>query len=265
MLRLASAAACLLLLAMNAAWAEGDGEAGQESLAAGGGDPESAGRRQIQLKRQSTARGTPSESTKTTLRFELFPEEGAFALLRFDLPLPDEKTDFAGSPFNPRLGDIKLRAEWRALPTDLPLAPFLELSLPTADPASLGSGKTQLTAGMKTSWRLATVGAHAVAMTAQLEQVLSVAGDPGRKDINYTKAELGLRDVWRDGYVGKATFKPVADWQQNGKTGATFELEGSKHFSPAWRATLMVGKLLWGEGVPGTYSKRVELTLAHRF
>lgn len=55
----------------------------------------------IELKRQATARGTPDETTKTNLKFDFFPSQGAVALLRLELPYPDEKTTFSGSAFDP--------------------------------------------------------------------------------------------------------------------------------------------------------------------
>jgi hypothetical protein len=66
----------------------------------------------LEAKRQNTSRGTPEESTRTTLRVETF-FEGTLALLRVDFPFPDEKHDYAGSPFDPQKGDVKVRAGFR--------------------------------------------------------------------------------------------------------------------------------------------------------
>jgi len=74
-----------------------------------------------------------------------------------------------------------------------------------------------------------------------------------------------LRQAWGGRYFGKATLKPNVDWVQDGKTGAVIELEGAATFGRGWRLVLMGGYLLWGEGVQGTYGKRVELTLARAF
>ena len=91
----------------------------------------------VELKRQNTDHDTPGESTKTTVRLEALPE-GPVALWRLDLPFPDEKTSFSGSPFDPRLGDIKLRARLRPVEVrELPVSVFSELTWPTADPALL--------------------------------------------------------------------------------------------------------------------------------
>ena len=69
----------------------------------------------IELKRQATAHGTPEEKTKTDLKFDYVPQEGAVSLLRLELPFPDEKTTFGGSPFDPDFGDAKIRVGFRAV------------------------------------------------------------------------------------------------------------------------------------------------------
>jgi hypothetical protein len=233
----------------------------------GGAPAADSTRWSIELKRQNTDHDTPGESTKTTLRLEAFPD-GPVARWRLDLPFPDEKTSFSGSPFDPRLGDIKLRARLRPVEVgDLPVSFYSELTFPTADPASLGQGKYQVMAGAETFVGLESISTadHALSFAPLVEQVVSVAGDADRKDVNYTKFELALRDVWRKAYSLKLTAKPVIDWEQDGKTGAVAELEGGVSFRHGWRALLMLGWRLWGEDVPGTYGTRVELTVGRTF
>jgi len=221
----------------------------------------------LEVKRQNTDRDTPGESTKTTLRMEALPD-GKVALWRLDLPFPDEKETFSGSPFEPRLGDIKVRARLR--PTDVsgvPVSFFSELTFPTADPDSLGQGKYQVMVGAEAFHPLQAISNddHKLSFSPQVQQVVSVAGDPERKDINYTKFELALRDLWRKLYSLKLTAKPVIDWVQNGKTGAVGELEGAVFFQRDWKLQLMLGGLLWGAGTASTYGTRVELTVGKTF
>ena len=214
----------------------------------------------FELKRQNTGRGTTEESTKTTLRLERLSKEGFFTQLRLDVPLPDAKTDFAGDPFDPRLGDVKIRASVQPVPLGaIPWTPYLEITFPTAHPQELGSGKYQVGPGMRTY-----VKGPSATWGGLVQQVWSVAGDPARKDINYTKLELSVRDQF-GGYGAKATLKPNIDWVQDGKTGGVFELEGSTEVGRHWRVTLMGGHLVWDSGVQGTYGKRLELTLARDF
>lgn len=98
-----------------------------------------------------------------------------------------------------------------------------------------------------------------------VEQVVSVAGTHDRPDISYTKLEVGVLDTLRGGRTVKLTLKPAIDWQKDGKTGSVLELEGGTPLDEHWRAILMLGGRLWGEGVKSTYGKRLELTARHRF
>jgi len=224
----------------------------------------------VQLTRQDTTRGTPGESTQTKLRIDnVFA--GKINLLRFDFPFPDDKTSFSGDPFDPRPGDLKTRigfASFRAGKYSFPT--FVEATFPTANPESLGTGKYQLSAGVR---MLASLGLpmarpadHEARFEGEVQQVNSVAGDSSRKDINYTKFELTLDDTWRGTYTFKLKLKPVVDWTQNGRTGSVAEIEGGLFFRRDWRAWLMLGHRATGpSGIPSTYSDRIELGVARKF
>jgi len=92
-----------------------------------------------------------------------------------------------------------------------------------------------------------------------------VADDQDRKNINYTKFELPLRDTWQKKYWPKLTPKPGVDWEQDAKTGAVAELEFGWIINRRWSTWLMLGTRLWGEGIPSTYDKRVEFGVAFLF
>ncbi|HTZ39237.1 MAG TPA: hypothetical protein VMB77_03710 [Syntrophales bacterium] len=226
-------------------------------------------RGRIELKRQATNRGTPEETTKTQLKIDAYLE-GFVSLLRLEAPFPDEKTDFEGDPFNPRLGDIKVRVGFHPFPVeDIPVSTFVEVTFPTASPEDLGSGKYQLTGGIQPNFKIplseALSQSNAMTFSPLVKQVVSVGGDENRKNINYTQFELALRDVWEKKYWLKLTPKPVIDWEQDGKTGAVLELEIGWIINRNWSTWLMLGTQLWGEGVPSTYDKRVELGVAYLF
>jgi len=212
----------------------------------------------VELKRQATSRGTPEETTKTNLKFDFFPQEGSVSLLRLELPFPDEKQTFGGSVFDPDFGDAKIRVGWRATQAlGRPTTSFVELTFPTANPESQGTGKYQISAGAKTAFgRLFSV---------QVQQVASFGGDAARTDISQTKFELEWRQTWTGGHYGKATAKPVVSWVGGAESGAVLELEGGWVLSPRWTFALMAGGLLWGEGVPSTYNTRVELKAIWRY
>lgn len=224
----------------------------------------------LEFKRQNTARGTPEESTKTTGKIERLLD-GPVSLLRLEVPFPDEKDDFSGSPLNPRLGDVKARLGFRAFEAGgLRFPSFVELSFPTADPESLGSGRYQLSAGIRMLVPLtlpfANAAAHQSQGEIQIEQVNAFGGDGSRDDINRTKFEFILSDVWRQQYTGKLKLKPTLDWVRAGDGGAVFEVEGGMRFARVWRTWLMLGHRVWGdEGVGGTYSKRVEIGIDRTF
>lgn len=227
---------------------------------------------QAELKRQATDRGTESESTKTTLRIEAL-SSGPISQLRLDVPLPDEKQSFSGDPFDPHLGDVKVKVGFRAVPVGgVRLGSYVEVSFPTASPESLGSGKYQLTLGVRstvpwTPWAelSAGLGDHRWTIAWLVEQVMSVAGAADRPDVNYTKIELGLLDTLPHEKTVKLTMKPAIDWEKDGRTGAVLELEGGMPIGEDWRAILMLGGRLWGEGVKSTYGRRAELTARYRF
>lgn len=224
----------------------------------------------LEIKRQNTSRGTPDESTQTSLRIETF-FDGAVSALRLDVPLPDEKTDFEGDAFNPRLGDVKLRAKFMPLKSgDYTFPSFLELVFPTADPKSSGSGKYQLNGGIRMivpfTLPIAQPKEHKAQFETELSQTVSVAGDESRKDVNYTKFEFTFYNVWRQQYTMKLKLKPSVDWIQDGKTGSVGEIEGGLFFARHWRTWLMLGRRLTGpEGIKGTYNTRLEFGLARTY
>ena len=107
----------------------------------------------LQLRRENVDRGTSEETTKTYLRSDNFVWGG---MLSFQVAFPDEKTDFGGSPFNPRLGDSKVRFRFAPLAAGrFDMSYFIEAAFPTADPEDLGSGKCQLSAGVTASTAIA--------------------------------------------------------------------------------------------------------------
>lgn len=209
----------------------------------------------FELKRQNTARGTPEETTKTTVRLEHF-WDGTLRQLRLDLPFPDAQTDFEGSPFDPRLGDIAVRSGFKAFQAgqfDFPT--FVELTLPTASSDEVGSGKYQLSLGLRML---------SPPFEAEVQQVNSIAGDEARKDINYTKLELSYRRLFGS-YTFKAKLKPSFDHVAE-DDAAVAEVEGGFLFGRGSRVWLMLGTRVWGPGgVAGTYQNRLELGFAHRY
>jgi hypothetical protein len=222
-----------------------------------------------ELKRDFTDRGTPDETTKTTIKLTAY-FEGILSQLRLDLPFPDAETDFGGSITEPRLGDVKLRATFRDVRAGtLGLVSFLEMTFPTANPEDLGSGKYQLSAGVRTvvpfSLGEAAPVSHRLTFRPLVQQYVSVAGDPDYKDIDNTRLEIGLRDTWRKKAWLGAKVKTTVDWENGGATGAVGEIEVGGFLSRVLSAWITAGARLWGGPVPGTYDHRLSIALAGDF
>lgn len=223
----------------------------------------------IELLRQNTERGDPEENTRTTLRFEAFLD-GVISRLRLDLPFPDAKDDGSDDPFNPKLGDLKVKAYFRPFQVgNTRVSPDVELTFPTANESVSGSGKYQLGGAVAAAHSLPAfdVGSshHQPKFEWTLRQTLSIAGDAARKDINTTKPEFGVHDAIGSRYWLKLTLKAVIDWVQNGKSGGNLELEAGWHGSQQWRFSLKGGTRVWGEGVPGVYGSKIELIAGRDF
>jgi len=222
----------------------------------------------IELKRDFTNRGTPEETTKTTLRTD-FLLTGIVTLVRLEIPFPDKKTDFEGSMFDPGLGDIKTRVGFKAFRVGIPVTSFIELTFPTASPPDLGSGKYQCSVAFKTSTRLSKPDsvhqANKFIFDVQLQQVFSYAGDTARKKINYTKLEIAFKNTWKKRLWAKLTAKPILDWEQAGLTGAVLELEPGWIINRNWSIWILSGIRLWGENIPSSYDKKLSFNLAFSF
>jgi hypothetical protein len=223
----------------------------------------------LEVKREATNRGSPDESSKTQVKLDAMLD-GIVSLLRLEMPFPDGTTSFEGDPFSPRLGDVKARIGFRHPPLGgVPVSSFVEATFPTADPGDLGSGKYQISGGIRPTFSIPLPKAleelHRLTFGPLVKQVVSVAGEEDRKSINYTKLELDLKDTWRKAYWAKLTLKPVVDWQQGGRTGAVGELEVGWEINRHWSIWLMLGTRLWGEKVPSTYDQRVGINGAVQF
>jgi hypothetical protein len=233
-----------------------------------GADAQKEGR--YEIKRQNTAHGTPEETSMTILRLERY-FDGPVAMFRLDLPFPDEKPDFGGSPLEPRPGDVKMRLRFKSFSSHgLSLTPFAEATFPTADPKSLGKGKYQLGEGLRVvkpvRLPFLEAGAHQSTLEFEIHQTNSVAGDPAFRDINNTKFEFTLFDIWEQKRTLKLKLKPSVDWVQDGRTGGVAEAEYGRYFARDWRWWLMLGHRAWGpSGIANTYQTRVELGLNYTY
>ncbi|MFO1475096.1 MAG: hypothetical protein U1F98_00420 [Verrucomicrobiota bacterium] len=221
-----------------------------------------------EIKRQFTNRGSPQESSRTTLRLEYTPD-GPFTLYRVDIPFVDKKN---GDPGDPGLGDIKTRMDlhpFAAGATELGF--FEETTFPSANPKSLGNGKYQLGLGAEQMIPIAALSSPQTApkwsttFTPLLEQTFSVAGDASFPPINYTKLELALKTSWRRTVSLKLNPKFTFDWVGGEDSGAVIELEPSWNITRRWNFSVTLGHGMFGVGVPGTYNRKIEWDLQFSF
>ena len=261
---------CITVVAFLGLLAAGMAQAADDSAGKVAGDSKEVPRFRLELKREFTNRGTLDETSRTQIKVEAY-SDGIVSLLRLEVPFPDDKTTFEGDPFNPRLGDIKVRVGFRPVRLDsIPLASFLEVTFPTANPEELGKGKYQVSPGIRANFPI-TFGqrlpeSHKMTFEPLVQQVVSVAGDENRQNINYTKFELALKDTWRKKYFLKLTGKPIVDWEQGAKTGAVMELEAGWIISRQWSVWLLLGSRLWGiDTIASTYDKRVGINASVTF
>ncbi len=218
----------------------------------------------LELKYAATNRGSPGESTRTTLRGEVRPGAGAVAYYRVNVPWVNKNDDFASDPLSAGVGDLALKVSLRAPPAlGATLAPSLELVLPTAETSRLGSGKWVVAPALAATWRLPEPWSiSGRPMSAGVEPSLraSVAGDADRAEIGYAAVELKLVLPLAADWGLEALVKPVLDWEAGWETAGVAELTGEWTPGP-WRLALKLGQRLWGGGVGGTYDERAELTV----
>jgi hypothetical protein len=215
----------------------------------------------FELKRATTDRAASDESSRTTVRVERLLDSRV-ALLRLDIPFVDKINSFSSDPLNAGLGDLKARIGSRPLgPRGASSSPFVDVVLPTADPASLGKGKYQLGPGVTVAVPVPAPWPDArfvLAFLPQVQQYFSIAGDPDRADVNYTQLEAKLEATWPERLSLSLNPKPVIDWTNGAQTAAVVELQGTWLISRAWRLWLKAGTRLWGPTLPGTYARQTE-------
>lgn len=144
----------------------------------------------------------------------------------------------------------------------LRLSPYLELKLPTAQSAGLGSGKVVAVPGLVAAHPLPwTTGGRQAQGEVELSANVSVAGDPDRADVGYATLELKLLTPLSAATSLEWVVKPSVDWAKDGTAGVA-ELTGE--WTPgSWRLALKVGHRLWGGPVGGSYDDKLELAVRH--
>src|SRR5262249_9794884 len=147
--------------------------------------------------------------------------------------------------------------------------PLLEILFPTARQPANGTGKYQLgpAVGFPISLINPRIGffpdVREVKLLPQIQQFFSVAGDPDRKNINYTKLQFTMSILWPKGHWLDITPQLLYDWEQSGKSAGVLEIESGWIWTAHWRTWVKVGAGLWGTGVPGSYGSLFRIGVAY--
>jgi hypothetical protein len=149
------------------------------------------------------------------------------------------------------------------------LFPFLDVTFPTAENQTLGSGKYQLGPGVRLAFPINSefgvwVNARQLQFQVQLQEVFSVAGDDKRRSINVTKLEFGLEAALGERYWMKLEPKFTQDWIQD-KFGAVLEIEAGWHITRHWNAWIKPGVGTNGSRAAGVYDELLQVGVRYVF
>ena len=185
-------------------------------------------------------------------------------LLRFDVPfLRWNDPDRSGASSERGLGDFAMTAGWRAYNTP-EYAFFVGLSstFPTESENGLGSGKYTTgpliaTARFLPRWDSFLFGIF--------QQVVSVGGDPSRRDIQLSRLTTQVNTIWADQWWTIVQGVWQVDWELSAKSSMTLELEGGRSLLGRWGIYARPGVGIWGRDVPGAYDWNIEVGIRRMF
>jgi hypothetical protein len=185
-------------------------------------------------------------------------------LLRLDFPFlrwADPNRSGAGSLQG--LGDLIVTAGWRAYSTP-EYAFFLGAmsTFPTAAEDGLGTGKYNVgpliaTARFLPRWESFLFGVF--------QHLLSVGGDPSRKDVELTRASLQINTIWAERWWTTVQGIGQLNWERSAKSSMTLEFEAGRNLGGRWGAYVRPGVGLWGRTEPGAYIWNIEIGIRRMF
>jgi hypothetical protein len=155
------------------------------------------------------------------------------------------------------VSDITVRLNWRAARGEgyaVVVAP--EFLLNTAEDPRLGLGKTVF---QPVAFASIDVPQYKSVLFPFVQQFWSIAGDPDRNDINVTLLRLGLATRWPDRYYSFVEPSLYIDWQRDGKTGFTLELEMGRLVTNRLSLWARPGVGVWNNALPQIYDWNFEV------
>lgn len=185
-------------------------------------------------------------------------------LLRLDAPfLRWSDPNRSGTTNEGGVSDLAATIGWRAYNTP-EYAFFLGVAstFPTASENGLGTGKYTTgpllaTARFLPRWESFLFGIF--------QQIISVGGDPSRKDIDLTRVTAQVNTIWADRWWTTVQGVWQVDWERNTKSSMTLEFEGGRSLVGLWGAYVRPGVGVWGRDVPGAYEWNVEIGIRRMF
>ncbi len=160
-------------------------------------------------------------------------------------------------PGDQGLSDVVVRLNWRvARGEGYAVVVGPELLLNTAQDPRLGFGKTIFQPVVFAS---IDAPAYKSVLFPYVQQFWSIAGDPDRNDIDVTLLRLGLATRWPDRYYSFVEPSLYIDWEREGKTGFTVELEVGRLINNRLSLWARPGIGVWNNNLPQIYDWNFEI------
>jgi hypothetical protein len=177
--------------------------------------------------------------------------------VRIDVPYLWNDATPQGVPSQQGLSDVTLRLNYRALRGPgyaVVLGP--EFVLDTAADPRLGTGKTLFS---PVAFASIDMPAYKSVLFPFVQQTWSIAGDPDRNDINVTLLRLGVASRWPDRYYSFVEPSLYIDWERNGNTGFTLEVEVGRLVNNRLSLWARPGVGVWNNNLPQIYNWNFEV------
>jgi hypothetical protein len=183
-------------------------------------------------------------------------------LLRIDVPYVMVDPDAPGISSESGLGDISVRAQWRALrKPEYALVVAAEVALDTAQEPLLGTGRYVF---QPLAFASVDVPKYQSVVFPYVQQFWSFGGTSDR-DINTTLLRAGVLKRWPRRTYTYVEPSLYVDWVRDGRTGFTLEVELGRFFTKSLGLYLRPGVGLWGDNVPPVYNWNFEVGMRYLF
>jgi hypothetical protein len=226
-----------------------------------GTDPTAiVGRLQLTSQYINLAHG--ADATLSTLRVDL-PFRGNF-LLRMDAPfLRTSDPNNPGIPSKRGLSDFAVTAGWRAYNSpEYALLVGAISTFPTAADDTLGFGKYTVGPAIATARFLPRLDSFLIGL---LTYQTSVGGDPSRKDLSLLNLTAQVNSFWGERWWTVLQAIWQVDFERNGKSSMTMELEAGRNLIGRFGAYVRPGIGIWGRDLIGAYQWNIEVGVRYMF